>query len=313
MSKTTDALEVAVAAIRNIQLACDGRQPTNRERASTDRLFAEVLRLIAPRIRHFIKQYGLVDHWEDAEQVCAIAVHRSIEAYDPEKARFTTFINWQLRGELQGLRFRLRADQRSSAKKVGAVTVSFDMLARHDEDDGGSFEAMIPDDEAEERTEALAALHLARNAAMGMIDDYIDHLRALSVRQLSARSKASSKAKQPKRRATDATSDAIADLPKYVRVKPGTLDPAELDRLEARLLRDRLIMERHLLGDEDALDDARLAQLSRLPGGDMTSEQMRQVTRRAGRAMIDRVMGSARFNPDYDAGESGLGGSGTRH
>jgi hypothetical protein len=44
--------------------------------------------------------------------------------YDPTKAQFTTFVNWQIRGELQSLRFRLMTDQRPSAKKVEATTVS---------------------------------------------------------------------------------------------------------------------------------------------------------------------------------------------
>ncbi|NWN23219.1 sigma-70 family RNA polymerase sigma factor, partial [Escherichia coli] len=77
--------------------------------------------LIAPRIRHFVRQYGLTAHWEDAEQCCAIAVHRAIETYDPAKAQFTTFVNWQIRGELQSLRFRLMTDQRPSARKVEAT------------------------------------------------------------------------------------------------------------------------------------------------------------------------------------------------
>ncbi|WP_204348458.1 sigma factor, partial [Klebsiella pneumoniae] len=74
------------------------------QRVAVDRAFAQILKLIAPRIRHFVRQYGLTAHWEDAEQCCAIAVHRAIESYDPAKAQFTTFVNWQIRGELQSLR-----------------------------------------------------------------------------------------------------------------------------------------------------------------------------------------------------------------
>src|ERR1700755_377732 len=100
MSKTTVALEAAVSSVLENK-AAEGQKQTGRQRLETDRAFARILKLIAPRIRHFIRQYGLVDHWEDAEQVCAIAVHRAIEAYEPEKAKFTTFVNWQIRGELQ--------------------------------------------------------------------------------------------------------------------------------------------------------------------------------------------------------------------
>ena len=88
-------------------------------------LFSKYPRLLADHhLVEFVCDYGLVAHWEDAEQACAIGVHRAIEGYDPEKAQFTTFVNWQLRGELQSLRFRLMTDQRSSAKRVEATTVS---------------------------------------------------------------------------------------------------------------------------------------------------------------------------------------------
>ena len=122
-SKTTIALENAVAIVI-ANTPEEGTRPTARQRATVDRAFAQILKLIAPRIRHFIRQYGLVAHWDDAEQCCAIAVHRAIQAYEPEKAQFTTFVNWQIRGELQSLRFRLMTDQRPSAKKVEATTVS---------------------------------------------------------------------------------------------------------------------------------------------------------------------------------------------
>ena len=123
MSKITAALEAAVAVVI-ANAPVEGARQTNRQRVESDRAFAQILKLIAPRIRHFIRQYGLVAHWDDAEQCCAIGVHRAILAYDPTKAQFTTFVNWQLRGELQALRFRLMTDQRQSAKKVAATTVS---------------------------------------------------------------------------------------------------------------------------------------------------------------------------------------------
>ncbi|MGE7971076.1 sigma factor, partial [Sphingomonas sp. NPDC092331] len=100
MSKITIALEAAVATVIE-NTPKDGAARTNRQRVYVDRAFAQILKLIAPRIRHFVRQYGLTAHWEDAEQCCAIAVHRAIESYDPTKAQFTTFVNWQIRGELQ--------------------------------------------------------------------------------------------------------------------------------------------------------------------------------------------------------------------
>ncbi|WP_204260710.1 hypothetical protein, partial [Stenotrophomonas maltophilia] len=82
----TIALEAAVATVLE-NLPKDAAQ-TNRQRVAVDRAFAQILKLIAPRIRHFVRQYGLTAHWEDSEQCCAIAVHRAIESYDPAKAQF---------------------------------------------------------------------------------------------------------------------------------------------------------------------------------------------------------------------------------
>src|SRR3569833_295240 len=144
---------------------------TARERANVDKAFATTLKLIAPRIRHFIRQYGLTAHWDDAEQACAIGVHRAIQAYDPEKAQFTTFVNWQLRGELQGLRFRLMTDQRSSAKKVEATTVSLSSLATSDGEDM-SFEGLIEDEDALDLFEAAASDYLAQQTTKTQIDRY---------------------------------------------------------------------------------------------------------------------------------------------
>ncbi|MBB5716049.1 hypothetical protein FHS94_002906, partial [Sphingomonas aerophila] len=80
MSKTTVALEAAVAVVIENTPTDDIRQ-TARQRANADKAFAHILKLIGPRIRHFIRQYGLAAHWEDAEQCCAIGVHRAIQAY----------------------------------------------------------------------------------------------------------------------------------------------------------------------------------------------------------------------------------------
>jgi hypothetical protein len=79
MSKITLELEAAVATVI-VNSPRDGERPTARQRAAADHAFARVLKLIAPRIRHFIRQYGLGAHWDDAEQCCAIGVHRAIQA-----------------------------------------------------------------------------------------------------------------------------------------------------------------------------------------------------------------------------------------
>lgn len=191
MSATTDAMECEVSAIRALRSAAGGR-PDPRTRAQIDARFGRLLQLMAPRIRHFIGQYGLLAYREDAEQVCAIGVHRAIEMYDPDKAKFTTFVNWQLRGELQGLRFRLKSDQRSPARKLGAVTVSLDSLLAGDEDDAPA--GALEDEAALPATEALASETMARRAAFRMLDDYIARLRKHGLRQLGANADRAAKA-----------------------------------------------------------------------------------------------------------------------
>ena len=170
MSTKSEKLENAVLALQQAYSAAEGRSNT-RTRVAIDRAFAYLFKLSSPRIRHFIAQYGLADYREDAEQACAIAIHRAAENYDSTKAKFTTFLNWQLRGELQGLRFRLRIDQRASAKKVKAVTVSFESLKS---EEGSSFDQFIVDEDSQNRTEILAANYLAERTADVLIGAYIE-------------------------------------------------------------------------------------------------------------------------------------------
>jgi hypothetical protein len=251
MSKTTDQLEVAVAVVVENTPAGDVRQ-TNRQRANVDKAFARILTLIAPRIRFFIRQYGLVMHWDDAEQVCAIAVHRAIAGYDPEKAKFTTFVNWQIRGELQGLRFRLMADQRPSAKKVSAATVSLDALAMGVDGDDGVHEFIIEDESALPSTEAAASSFMAEGTAQALLDAYVDHLREVGTSHLlRARAKSGARAK--------------------------TLDSGEAAKLEERIQRDREIVEHHLFNADEAAE---------LPS-DLTRERLRQITRRASKIISE--------------------------
>ena len=190
MSKTTAALEVAVAELLALRPSGD-TPPTARQRRDIDRVFARLLRLLSPRFRHFIRQYGLGNHWDDAEQCCAIAVHRAVEAYDPEKAQFTTFVNWQIRGELQSLRFRLMTDQRPSAQKVSATTVSLHNIASGPDGEETSLEALIEDEEALERTERSASDYLARAAAQCLIEEFVNKGRHAALAAL--------RRKQPKR------------------------------------------------------------------------------------------------------------------
>jgi RNA polymerase sigma-32 factor len=270
MSKTTIALEAAVATV--LENTPKDVPQTNRQRVYVDRAFAQILKLIAPRIRHFVRQYGLTAHWEDAEQCCAIAVHRAIEGYDPTKAQFTTFVNWQIRGELQSLRFRLMTDQRPSAKKVEATTVSLSALATSPEGDELSPEAMIEDEFALSRTEAAASDYLAEGAVSELIDAYVDQLRKVGVEALRRRPRAK-KADAAQRR---------AEGPRFK-----TVDPVEMEKLEAKLTRDREIVERRIF------ETATLDEISLDTG--VTKERIRQITKQATKLLTEIAAEQPRF------------------
>lgn len=283
MSKATQLLEVAVAEVIANRPA-EGQRPTGRQRLAVDRAFAAVMKIIAPRIRHFIKQYGLVNHWDDAEQVCAIGVHRAIEAYDPAKAMFTTFVNWQLRGELQGLRFRLMEDQRPSAKKVSATTISLHAFERGGDGEELSLEALIEDEGAESRAEAQAADFMARATSQALLDEYVEHLRTVGLAQLKRKARAT--------REIAPRADGSATLPKFVS-RTARVDPEDLRRLEERIERDRDIVSRHLFGHDAAVQDEADPAL--------TKERIRQITRRAAKLMAELAVGNPRFAPRADA------------
>ncbi len=277
MSKTTIALEAAVAAVILEMPKAEGLS-TARQRANVDKAFASILKIIAPRIRHFIRQYGLVSHWEDAEQCCAIAVHRAIMGYDPTKAQFTTFVNWQIRGELQSLRFRLMSDQRPSARKVDAVTVSLHAMTANSDGEEASLEAILEDDGALARTEAGASDYLAEAATASLIDEYIAHQRAAGIEQLRKRPR-------PKATARPAPVDHGAAMLSGPRVRG--VCPVELEKLEQKLARDKEIVERRVF-DLTTLDEL---------GTDtgVTKERVRQITKRATKSIAELANSHPRF------------------
>lgn len=278
MSKSTEALEVAVSEVLANKNP-DGSPGTARQRANIDKAFMRILKVAAPRIRHFIRQYGLTAHHEDAEQVCAIAVHRAIEAYDSDKAKFTTFLNWQIRGELQSLRFRLMTDQRPSARKVDAVTISIQAGTTNGDGEETTLEALVEDEGALDRTERSASDYLARETCAALVDAYIETQRTAGIEQLrkSARN----------RRPDKQLRDARPDLPVSYRAQQSGPDPVELAALNERLERDRAIIERSLFSA-----DTRMA-LSL--DTSLTRERIRQIVRRASKNMAQLVCSDPRF------------------
>jgi RNA polymerase sigma-32 factor len=158
MSAKSDALEDAVTELIQTRTALEAA-PGARARARVDRAFQHLFAQVAPRIRYFTRTYGLADAADDAAQACAIALHRAAERYDPSRARFTTYVNWQIRAELQALRLRLHGDQRCAGRRAAGATLSLDALADEGVDDG------LVDPRAEAATEQAAADGLANLVA----------------------------------------------------------------------------------------------------------------------------------------------------
>lgn len=273
MSKITVELEASVATVLANTPRGDGERQTPRQRVAADRAFARVLKLIAPRIRHFIRQYGLSAHWDDAEQCCAIGVHRAIQAYDAEKAQFTTFVNWQIRGELQSLRFRLMTDQRPSARKVDATTVSLHATALGAEGEETTLEAAIEDEAALARTEAGAATFLTGETRSALMDRYMTHLRSIGLENLRRKARAARNPSEP--------------LPAgMVRLRSmvEAVDPAAIASLD-REIADHCRMVETRLFDEvvTAAEDP------------LSAERARQVARRAAKVMATLASKDERF------------------
>lgn len=171
MSAKSDAFETAVNDYIQARTALDAA-PGARARMRADRAFARLAALAAPRIRYFTRRYGLSDVADDAAQVCAIALHRAAEHYDPARARFTTYVNWQLRAELQALRLRLHGDRRSAGRRHVTATLSLDALQADGADD------WLIDPAAETATEQAAADGLAMLAADRLVADWATRRRA---------------------------------------------------------------------------------------------------------------------------------------
>lgn len=175
MSAKSDALEQAVTALIQARAALEAA-PGARACARVDRAFAQLARLAAPRIRYFTRTYGLSDVAEDAQQACAIALHRAADHYDPARARFTTYVNWQIRAELQALRLRLHGDQRCAGRRQIAATLSYEALA-----DEGVDEWLV-DPAAEEATEQAASDGMAALVADRLVAEWTSRRQSALLR-----------------------------------------------------------------------------------------------------------------------------------
>ena len=170
-----------------LSLVDAGKGGTSTAALRWEERFAEMIAAMRPRIARLVRQYGLTDMADDAEQVCAIGIFRALQSYDPARSRFATHATWQMRGELQGLRHRMRLDQRQSARNAGVWTVSIQALQMRTASENRVFE--IVDDAAERRAESGASELLAFRALDGMMDRIgsPDHERAILYDALSDR------------------------------------------------------------------------------------------------------------------------------
>jgi len=184
---------------------------------------------------------------------------------DPAKAQFTTFVNWQIRGELQSLRFRLMTDQRPSAKKVDATTISLHQVTAGSDGEETMLESMLIDEDALDLTESGASDYLARAATECLIEEFVNKGRGAALEQL--------RRQQPKR----ALAKARGEGPRLKSAMIG-VDPTEIEKIEQKFARDREILLKRVFGDteEQAEIDAGI-----------TKERIRQIGKRASRVMAE--------------------------
>ena len=125
-SGLSQALEREAEMVRDLERALKASGSRGgRYSLQIDRHYRRLFELLQPRIAWLTRRYGLANMAEDAEQVCAIAIHRAVQAWEPDKASFSTLAHWQMRGELQSLRHRMMLDQRQSARTAGVRTVAW--------------------------------------------------------------------------------------------------------------------------------------------------------------------------------------------
>lgn len=188
-------------------------------------------------------------------------------------------MNWQIRGELQSLRFRVMTDQRPSAQKVQATTVSLNaVMSGGGDGDEADFESTLVDEDALDRTEAGASAYLARAATQVLIDEFVKKGRTAALDHL--------RRKQGKR----AIARAARSMPE-IRGELLGLDMEEVAKIEAHLAEERAMLEQRVFGEAEAA----------LAAG-ANRDQVRQLSRRAGRAMAELAAANPRFRVMADYG-----------
>lgn len=268
MAKASTQLEALVAKVMDCRPDADGRFASSADRSAYNHAFERLLRALRPRIGYFIRRYGLMAHWEDAEQVGALAVHRAIAGYDPEKAQFTTFVNWQIRGDMQGLRYTVMVDQRAPAKKVAASTVSLNSLLSNAEgQEGQGFD--IEDDSAFDLVERGASDYLATQTMRALLDKYVKKTTEAGLRELHRRKPS-----------------AALPQPGMARLKVNSIDPELVRQLSARVQLSRQAIASRLFEIES--DHGMDAEL--------TPERSRQLVRQAVKTLRTIITEDSEFS-----------------
>lgn len=269
MSKAVSNLESLVQNVIVYLPNEEGEFASSAERAAYNRGFERLLRALRPRISYFIRRYGLIGHWEDAEQVGAMAVHRAIAGYNPEKAQFTTFVNWQIRGDMQGLRYTVMVDQRAPAKKVKASTVSLQsLMSKADGHDEYQFD--IEDDSALAMVESSAENHLANKTMNALLDSFTKRMTEAGTRDL-------------RRRQTPTTTRK----PGVAMLKVNSIDPEQLRQLEASVAESRKVIVRKMF-EMDAAGDSGVA-------SEPSPERARHLARKAAAMMREIIAEESQF------------------
>lgn len=193
-------------------------------------------------------------------------------------------MNWQIRGELQSLRFRLMTDQRPSAKKVEATTISLHQVAVGPEGEETTLESTLVDDESLALTERAASDYLARAATEVLIEEFVRKGRSAAIEQL--------RRQQPKRQLARLRAAGGSTLNAAML----GIDPAEVEKIEEKFARDREILLTRVFGEADAAEEQ--------ADPDISKERIRQIGKRASRVMADLTESNPRFVVMADYAES---------
>jgi hypothetical protein len=169
---TSHPLDIAALGLLQA-LTYAEEQPGPRARHAVDCAIGALHALVARRVRLLVHRHGLGSIAEDAEQACLIALVDAVRRWDPARSGFATWLGWQLRAVLAGLRRQWHGDTRSTCGRNRAATLSFD-----DGPDALSPSSWLTDPGAEQDVERGAADWLAIRCADRLASDCPDAARA---------------------------------------------------------------------------------------------------------------------------------------